>query len=67
VRRVGRAIVNWFLTSPSPQAYVRTNTSQESASSRAARIRRNQEAVNELFASPGPDEACFARFWGAGC
>jgi hypothetical protein len=55
VRRVGRAIVNWFLTSPSPQAYVRTDTAHESASSRAARIRRNQEMVDELFAEPGPD------------
>jgi hypothetical protein len=59
VRRVGRAIVNWFLTSPSPQAYVRTDTAHESASSRAARIRRNQEMVDELFAEPGPDVSAF--------
>ena len=66
-RRATRAIVDWFFASPSPQAYVRTDTSLESASSRAARIRRNQEAVDELFAAPGPEEACLARFWGAGC
>ena len=38
----------------------------ESAMARAARIRRTQEAVDELFAAPGPEEASFARFWGGG-
>ena len=64
VRRVRRAIVNWFLTSPSPQAYMHADTSHESASSRAARIRRNQEMVDELFAEPGPDVSAFMRCWG---
>jgi hypothetical protein len=60
-------MVTWFLTSPSPQAYMRSDTPRESASSRAARIRRNQEMVDELFAEPGPDASAFARFWGGHC
>lgn len=64
VRRVGRAIVNWFLTSPSPQAYVRTDTAHESASSRAARIRRNhdQEMVDELVAGPDASAKLYDRY-----
>ena len=47
VRRVGRAIVNWFLTSPSPQAYVRTDTAHESAS----RGRRESDEIRRWLMS----------------
>ena len=67
VRGVARAIVDWFLTSPSPERYIPRNTSQESAGSRAIRIRRNQEMVDDLFAQPGPEESAFMRYWGGHC
>jgi hypothetical protein len=55
------AVVRWCLAPPKQPAYV---PAEESANARAARIRRAQDAVDELFARPSPEEACFDRFWG---
>jgi hypothetical protein len=57
------AIGRWCLAPPKLRAYA---PAQECANARAARIRRAQDAVDELFARPSPEEACFARFWGFG-
>ena len=65
VRTVLQAVVTWFLTSPT---YTPPDFSHEDANSRVKRIRRAQDAVDELFAPSGPNEIpyTFARFWEAG-
>jgi hypothetical protein len=65
--RLLRGIARWLFAPPKLGAYATVDRSHESAMARAARIRRTQEAVDELFAAPGPEEASFARFWATAC
>jgi hypothetical protein len=60
------AIARWCLAAPKLPAHAPDDLSQGCANARAARIRRAQDAVDELLAAPSPEEASFARFRGAG-
>jgi hypothetical protein len=53
VRQVLRAVAAWCLASPA-STYVFTPPPHENANARAARIRRDQDAVNQLFEPPDP-------------
>jgi len=64
VKAVLYAIARWCLAPPRLPEYAPDDLSQGCANARAARIRRAQDAVDELFAAPSPEEASFARFWG---
>jgi hypothetical protein len=61
VRQVLRAVAAWCLASPA-STYVFTPPPHEHANARAARIRRDQDAVNVLFAPPDPYDT-WRRLW----
>src|SRR5215831_12996696 len=53
VRQVLRAVATWCFASPT-STYVFTPPPHENANVRAARIRRDQDAVNQLLEPPDP-------------
>ena len=59
-------IYQWCIAPPRLKSYSRPQFTGESSVARAARIRRTQAAVDELFGKPDPEEACFRRFWDPG-
>jgi hypothetical protein len=61
VRQALRAVVTWLCASPA-STYVFTPPTHENADARAARIRRAQGAVHDLFEPPDPYDT-WRRLW----
>jgi hypothetical protein len=61
VRQLLRAVAAWCVASPA-STYVFTPPPHENATARAARIKRDQQKVNEVFAPPDPYDT-WRRLW----